>query len=162
MKHWLMVNEPGIPEEVQKEVDALHPTNFLFGSRRMSCYFGYEGRAEESDWDFAFPYEGSEALEVEKAKNLGWTERPTEKYKDDMHFMTWEKIIGGRKVQMCSKINLFLFKRVFQAIEPEFYWGYIHKSSPDVMPKQTQTAVFNQFYKMKAVSIAYVKPGNDI
>ena len=138
-----------IPEEIKKEVDKLHPQSKLFGSRYMSTYWGYKNKADNSDWDFAFPYEGSEAAEVERATSLGWVEKPTEKYKDNMHFITWEKHVGVHKVQMCSKINLRLFIEVFQSLDPTFYWTYLHTSSNKVLPKDVQTAIFNQLYVAK-------------
>lgn len=138
-----------IPSIIQAEVDKIHHTNYLFGSRRMADYYGYSHKAAESDWDFAFPYEGSEYTEVRKAEGLGWTQKPCEKYKDEMHFITWEKMIDGHKVQMCSKINYSLFKETFEDVDPSFYWKYLHKSSVDCLPKKVQNDIFNQFYKMK-------------
>jgi hypothetical protein len=139
-----------IPEEISEEINKLHKNTFLFGSRYMAQYFGYlNSISKETDWDFAFPYEGSEQVETEKATSLGWVEKPTEKYKDGLHFITWEKIVGEHKVQMCSKINLSEFKSTFERIPPEFYWKYLHKSSDSCLPKETQTDIFNLMYSMK-------------
>lgn len=137
-----------VPKEIQEEVNKLHTNNKLFGSRGMSFGYLYRDRVTDStDWDFAFPYEGSEYDEHEAAEGLGWVQKPSEKYKDAMHFITWEKYVGHHKVQMCSKINLRLFTKVFYSIEPQFYWKYLHKSSPECLPKSVQTDLFNQLYK---------------
>ena len=148
--NWLFAKEPEIPDEVMLEVEKAHRHTYLFGSRKMANFFGFANRVnEETDWDFAFPYEGHEMTEVEHMTSLGWAEKPTEKYKDDMHFITWEKVIGTHKVQMCSKINLSLFKRTFDSLDPKFYWTYLHKSSPFVFPREIQTEIFNQLYQTK-------------
>lgn len=137
-----------IPEEIQTEVNKLHPNNHLFGSRWMSQYWPYQGIvSEETDWDFAFPYEGSEAAEDLKAESLGWTQKEHLKYQDSLHFKTWEKFVDGHKVQMCSKINLKKFIEVFRGIDPPFYWRFLHKSSMEVLPKESQKEVFNQLYR---------------
>lgn len=150
----LPAEEISIPKFIQEEVDKLHATNWLFGSRRMVTYWPYNRRGlvdNLTDWDFAFPYEGSEYQECRRAESLGWVNKPCEKYKDSIHFMTWEKTISGHKVQMCSKINLTLFAEVYSNITPSFYWTYLHKSSPTCLPKEVQTEVFNQMYNLRGL-----------
>lgn len=149
--NFLTIKRPDIPVEITTEIIKVHKEPKLFGSRFMSCYFGYGGRDKNSDWDFAFPYCGAEYKENKLLEELGWLNKPTEKYKDSMHFQTWEKHIAGHKVQMCSKINLALFMTTYEKISPEFYWKYLHKSSKECLPKQVQTDIFNQLYAMNGL-----------
>jgi hypothetical protein len=138
-----------IPIEISEEVSKVHPESQLFGSRYMAQYWPGDrlNLAENSDWDFAFPYKGSEYKEAQKMKSLGWVEKPRLKYLDKMSFAVYEKQIGNHNVQMCSKINMSVFIETWKRIDPVFYWTYLHKSSPLVLPKEAQTAVFNQMYK---------------
>jgi hypothetical protein len=139
--------ETWIPDVVWEETGKLHTTRYLFGSRWMPLIS--HGLPDDTDWDFAFPYEGSEQLEIDKAESLGWVKKPTEKYKDQLHFITWEKVVDGYKIQMCSKINLRFFIDSFRSIDPDFYWKYLHRSSYLCLPKETQCAIFNQIYRSR-------------
>lgn len=136
-----------VPKEIKKEVELLYPSPYLFGSRYMSQFWPYRDRAKDSDWDFAFPYRGSEYWERDKATKLGWKPKETLKYMDNASFAVYEKEVAGYKVQMCSKINMTVFKTSWERLDPDFYWKYLHKSSSEVLPKKAQTDFFNQMYK---------------
>jgi predicted nucleotidyltransferase len=135
-----------IPEKIKHEVSLMHPEAYLFGSRYMAKYLEDGKRVENSDWDFAFPYEGSETLELDRAKKLGWQPKESLKYMDNMSLSVYEKEVEGYKVQMCSKLNMALFKRAWESIHKDFYWDYLHKSSPYALPQVVQKEVFNQLY----------------
>jgi hypothetical protein len=146
---FLLAYPLSIPSQIKEEVNKLHPNNHLFGSRWMAQYWPdhKDKVTTETDWDFAFPYEGSEWGEVEKAKSTGWEQKQELKYRDNLHFITWEKQIGDHKVQMCSKINLDIFVGVFRSIDPPFYWRFLHKTSSEVLEKEVQKELFNQLYR---------------
>lgn len=134
-----------VPSEIVKEVSKVDPQAYLFGSRNMYSR-AYRTAPEGTDWDFAFPYCGFEEDENILMGSLGWELKPNKKYQDNLHFQTWEKQIAGEKVQLCSKIDLVLFRYVFENIREGFYWLYLHKSSPTVIPKEHQTDFFNRSY----------------
>jgi hypothetical protein len=146
--HILIAYPAEIPKAIKQEVSLITPKPYLFGSRYMAQYWPWGGKADNSDWDFAFPYNGYEHAEVSKLESLGWEPKDVLKYMDNISFAVYEKIINGHKVQMCSKINLGVFKRTWERIQPKFYWHYLHKSSSTVLPKEVQKDIFNQMYTM--------------
>jgi len=145
--HTLMAYPQDIPEEIVQEVHLFYPKPYLFGSRYMSQYWPWGHKAKDSDWDFAFPYRGSEYEETRLAERLGWEPKDILKYMDDMSFAVYEKEVVGYKVQMCSKINMSIFVKAWEKIDPEFFWTYLHKSSPTAFTKEAQRDFFNQIYK---------------
>lgn len=143
-----------IPEEIKMEVEKITSNYFLFGSRLMvSFWSGLSRDVEKSDWDIAFAYNGSEYSEVKRMKDNGWTPIERLKYYDKLSFAVYEKTIDVQgvptKVQMCSKINLGLFKETVESLPVNFYWRFLHKSSPEVLPKEVQTEIFNMLYRVK-------------
>lgn len=141
MKHLLDTGSVAVPESIVKEVSRVYAKSYLFGSRRKGIL-----TLPKTDWDFAFPSPLNEAKENARMESLGWELKPSHKYKDTLHFQTWEKTVDGHKVQMCSKFNFEKFTKVFSALQHDLYWDLLHKSSPLCLEESKQTLIFDMLY----------------
>jgi len=136
-----------VPESIDFEVSLWSDSYYLFGSKDMAQKsLGKEKVVEDSDWDFALQSFGTQESDDEVAERLGWSLKDRVSYLDMQTYGVYEKQIEGYKVQISCKRDLEFFQMVFESISPSFYWKYLHKSSDLVLPREAQTALFNQLY----------------
>lgn len=151
-------------EEDMKPIDG-----YLFGSRSMvgrkSANKDFDARkmigskiSKDTDYDIAAP----SCMEVEKyLKQKGYIRvDPEAMYAKDKYFQTLYTKVGmdGNTAQVILRSNHEMFKKVWDSIDPEFYYENLWKRSPSmdrnkavldppVKRKEKIMLVMNQLYK---------------
>ena len=130
------------PVWAKREVEYM----FLFGSREMSLRSSSKNFdtseirdliTESTDYDYAAQY--SKKL-CDRLNRSGWSKIPDEKlyHKCRLLESIWQKKKNDQTVQIMLRNNHDLFVRAWNSIDPEFYYRYIWKSSPEFTWRESE------------------------
>ena len=99
---------------------------------------------KNSDYDFAIQLTPASEDAIK-----GFAQNTTNyAYADASTKGVYECEVDGEKVQISLRYKLNLFKELWESIPVDFYWQYINKRSPTVMPKMMIKDYFDQLYKL--------------
>lgn len=135
-----------LKEDIVSPLDSI----YLYGSVSKVDPEPFEAEGmvfdEDSDYDFAVPYE--RRLELELASRRDWRRLPDLDYQDDFTVAIYEGSLGGSKVQLSLRQAYNHFVTAWDAITPEFYWKFLNKRSPTFIGKEGVQLYLNQFYRL--------------
>ena len=169
-----MTDITSIPPWAEKDTRGM----YLFGSRSMAVREQYVSVKDNSfdldkisskitdstDYDMAAPY--SKMLEEMLVSN-GWNQIPVEGLYHPCALMKglFIKSNGGQTVQILLRDNHELFVKAWESIEPEFWYYYIWKRSPEFQfskfakkeQKKIITEIIMQVYNTVNVQYGFKK-----
>lgn len=99
---------------------------------------------KNSDYDFAIQLtpDSEDVIKGFAQNTTNYT------YADASTKGVYECEVDGERVQISLRYKLNLFKELWESIPVDFYWQYINKRSPTVMPKMMIKDYFDQLYKL--------------
>lgn len=129
---------------------------YLHGSRRMAEQINVTSLLpSDTDYDYAVQWHPTTiGLDAYCAK-FGWRYLGDKAYKGKNNTVVVEKMLDGDKVQVQFKLNLEVYKEVFESLNPSYYFDKFYKKNRDEYKAWLEATTLTVAEAMKVDLTAY-------